>query len=81
MDLSNTVNILFKIGAISGIAFITSLLLVVILMILSVSNNNAMSFISTIMLCIINIIANLSGFIFKICVGIGIVLWILTLIV
>lgn len=81
MDLSNTVNILFKIGAISGIAFITSLLLVVILMILSVSNNNAISFISTIMLCIINIIANLSGVIFKICVGIGIVLWILTLIV
>lgn len=81
MDLSNAVNILFKIGAISGIAFITSLLLVVILMILSVSNNNAISFISTIMLCIINIIANLSGVIFKICVGIGIVLWILTLIV
>lgn len=81
MDLSNAVNILFKIGTISGIAFITSLLLVVILMILSVSNNNAISFISTIMLCIINIIANLSGVILKVCVGIGIVLWILTLIV
>lgn len=81
MNLSNAINILFKVGLISSIALITSLLLLVILMILSVSNNDIISFISTIILCIVNVIAGLSGFILKICLGLGIILWITSLLI
>lgn len=72
-------NAIFKLGFFSGITLIIACFLLAIFSILSISDNTAISIISTTVLFFICLIVKLANFIFRICIILGLICWLLTL--
>lgn len=80
LEFLTITNAIFKLGFFSGITLIIACFLLSIFSILSVSDNTATSIISAIVL-FFSLIAKLANLIFRICIVLGLICWLLTLII